>query len=478
MRDALVLGFAVTGQAAARALRGLGLTVIAVDDGEISPNTERVASDLGVELVARPPRALLAELAGRSQLVVLSPGVPPSHPIFAVADQDKIVAEIELAFSLSAVPVVAITGTNGKTTVTSLVTEILRAAGKRAEAVGNIGRPFIEAVSDTGTEIFVVEVSSFQLAWTKTFRPSVACWLNLAEDHLDWHAGLDEYAAAKARIWANQQSSDVAVVNADDPVVMKWSATAPGRAVTFGRREADFTERSGVIVGPTGPICAVSDLPRSLPHDVTNSCAASAVAMSAGADAASCAQALRLGVPMRHRIEFVGESEAIRYYDDSKATTPSAVLAALTGLDPVILIAGGRNKGLDLGAIVDGLEEESARDAGPGLGRLHGVVAIGESAADIVRAFGERAGVPVQRTGSMAEAVETARAMARSGDSVLLSPGCASFDWYRSYGERGDDFARAVRNLAERESRSGADTKDPGEFETSSEGESNEPTIT
>jgi UDP-N-acetylmuramoylalanine--D-glutamate ligase len=181
---------------------------------------------------------------------------------------------------------------------------------------------------------------------------------------------------------------------------------------------------------------------------------------------------------MRHRIEFVGESEAIRYYDDSKATTPSAVLAALTGLDPVILIAGGRNKGLDLGAIVDGLEEESARDAGPGLGRLHGVVAIGESAADIVRAFGERAGVPVQRTGSMAEAVETARAMARSGDSVLLSPGCASFDWYRSYGERGDDFARAVRNLAARESRSGADTKDPGEFETSSEGESNEPTIT
>ncbi|MGO9558935.1 MAG: UDP-N-acetylmuramoyl-L-alanine--D-glutamate ligase [Acidimicrobiales bacterium] len=478
MRDALVLGFAVTGQAAARALRDRGLTVIAVDDGAVSPNTERLAADLGVELVARPPRALLAELAGRAELIVLSPGVPPSHPIFDLAHPDKIVAEIELAFSLSAVPVVAITGTNGKTTVTSLVTEILRAAGMRAEAVGNIGRPFIEAVSDSGTEIFVVEVSSFQLAWTKTFRPSVACWLNLAEDHLDWHASLDEYAAAKARVWANQGPSDVAVVNADDAVVMKWSATAPGRAVTFGRGQADFAERGGVILGPDGPICAVSELPRSLPHDVTNACAAAAVAMSAGADAGPCAEALRRGVPMPHRIEFILESEGIRYYDDSKATTPSAVLAALTGLDPVILIAGGRNKGLDLGAIVDGLEQEAASGAGPGLGRLRGVIAIGESAADIVGAFGSRPGVPVHRAGSMAEAVDTARAMARAGDSVLLSPGCASFDWYRSYAERGDDFARVVRSLGPRDASGGAKTEDPGDIEMSNEGEPDEHTIT
>ncbi len=450
MRDVLVLGFAVTGQAAAWALRERGQSVIAVDDGDVSDVTEKAATELGVQLVRRPSKAQLAELAARVGLVVLSPGVPPSHPIFTVADHAKIVAEIELAFSLASVPVIAITGTNGKTTVTSLVTEILRDAGKRAEAVGNIGRPFIEAVSDAGTELFIVEVSSFQLAWTKTFRPFIACWLNFAEDHLDWHADMHEYAAAKARVWANQASSDIAVVNAEDPVVMEWSATAPGALVTFGRNHGDVTVRDGMLAGPKGGICAVADLPRALPHDVTNACAASAIAISAGADSASCEQALRRGVPMPHRIELVGESDGVRFYDDSKATTPSAVLAALAGLDPVVLIAGGRNKGLDLAAIVRGLEAESATAAGPGLARLRGVVAIGESAAEIVTAFGDRAGMPVQRAASMSEAVAIARQVARPGDSVLLSPGCASFDWYRNYGERGDDFAREEKNLVTR----------------------------
>jgi UDP-N-acetylmuramoylalanine--D-glutamate ligase len=450
--QALVVGFAVTGQAAARALVEKGRRVVALDDGEVSVKMARAAEDLGVELVSRPPKAKLAELAEKSELVVLSPGVPPSHLIFALAEPDKIVAEVELAFSLAERPVLAITGTNGKTTVTSLVTAILTEAGRKPEAVGNIGRPFIEAVGAGSADVYVAELSSFQLAWTKTFRPAVACWLNLAEDHLDWHADMAEYGAAKARIWANQERDDVAVVNADDPVVMSFAASAPSRLVTFGEQKADLFVADGVLVSPAGPICAVSELPRQLPHDVANAAAASAVAMAAGAGPEDCAAALRAGVAMPHRIELVAQGDGVFWYDDSKATTPSAVLAALCGFDQVVLIAGGRNKGLSFSAILEGLEEESRLKGGPGKKRLRGVVAIGESAGQVVEAFAD-AGVEVVRAGSMAEAVAAAAALSTPGTSVLLSPGAASFDWYRNYGERGEDFARLVKKRLEEGSR-------------------------
>lgn len=442
--QALVVGFAVTGQAVARALVGEGRPVVALDDGEVSVKMSRVAAELGVELVNRPSKAKLAELAERSELVVLSPGVPPSHAIFTVADPAKIVAEVELAFGLADRPVLAITGTNGKTTVTSLVTAMLAEAGRKPEAVGNIGRPFIEAVGSGTAEVYVAELSSFQLAWTKTFRPAVACWLNLAEDHLDWHADMAEYGAAKARIWANQQPEDVAVVNADDPVVMSFAASAPSRLVSFGESRADFSVEDGMLVSPSGPICALAELPRQLPHDIANAAAASAVAISAGADPSACAAALRAGVPMPHRIELVAEAGGVAWYDDSKATTPSAVLAALCGFEEAVLIAGGRNKGLHFSAILEGLEQESREKGGPGKRRLRGVVAIGESAGQVVEAFAGN-GLEVVRAGSMAEAVAAAASLAEPGTSVLLSPGAASFDWYRNYGERGEDFARLVR---------------------------------
>ncbi len=443
--SALVVGFAVTGQAAASALVEGGARVVAVDDAAPSPPMARKAEAIDVELVLRPSRGQLRALADRSDLVVLSPGVPPSHPVFEVAERAKIVPEVELAFSLCDRPVVAITGTNGKTTVTSLVAETLLASGIKAEAVGNIGRPFIEAVTARAAELFVVEVSSFQLAWTKTFRPKVACWLNFAPNHLDWHADLDEYASAKARIWANQDHEDVAVVNAEDPVVMARAASAPSSLVTFGLEVGDFREEDGVLLSPAGALCRADQLQRSLPHDCLNALAAAAVALATGGATVAVGEALRRGVAMRHRIELVGESGGVSWYDDSKATTPSAVLAALRGFESVVLVAGGRNKGLDLGAIPFGLEAESASGRGPGIGRLRGVVAIGESASEIVAAFAGKDRVPVRRAGSMAEAVKIAGELSRSGDAVVLSPGCASFDWYRNYGERGDDFARAAR---------------------------------
>lgn len=444
--SALVVGFAVTGQAVARAYRAEGRRVVAVDDGERKADAEKLAASLGVDLVWGPSRARLGELAARAGTVVLSPGVPPTHSVFSVADPSKIVPEIEVAASMADVPVLAVTGTNGKTTVTSLVTAMLQAAGTKAEAVGNIGRPFIEAVGAHEAELFVVEVSSFQLSWTKSFHPFVAAWLNLAEDHLDWHGDLEQYAAAKARIWANETPGDVAVANAADPVVMAHAASVRGRLVTFGRG-GDVHERKGTIVAPEGEICRVEELPRGLQHDVENACAAAAMALAAGADTDSCAAALRAGIPMPHRIELVAESGGVRYYDDSKATTPAAVLAALKGFDSAILIAGGRNKGLDLSVMASGLEEEARHGEGPGPRRLGGVVAIGESASEVVSAFGRLEGVPVIRATSMTEAVTEAARLAKPGDAVLLSPGCASFDWYRSYGERGDDFARIARAL-------------------------------
>ena len=446
---ALAVGFAVTGQAVARALVAEGYSVTAVDDAAATEAMRAAAARLGVDLVSRPRREELAALGASADLVVLSPGVRPDHLVFELVPGEKIVAEVELAARLCEAPIVAITGTNGKTTVTSLVTEILRQAGVRAEAVGNIGRPFVEAATEKDAELFVLEVSSFQLSWTKRFHPFVACWLNFAEDHLDWHRDLDEYAAAKARIFANQGPDDVAVVNAGDPVVMGCARRFGGRLCTFGPEGADFREEKGRLVGPDGLICTVDELPRALPHDVENALAAAAVALAAGADPGALCPALSRGVPMPHRIELVAEHRGVRYYDDSKATTPSAVLAALAGFDSVVLVAGGRNKGLDLGAIARGLE--AAGGPGDGFDRLRGVVAIGEAAGEVAEVFGGRPLLPVRVATSMSEAVEAAAALARPGDAVVLSPGCASFDWYRNYAERGEDFARLVREITEKD---------------------------
>jgi UDP-N-acetylmuramoylalanine--D-glutamate ligase len=279
-------------------------------------------------------------------------------------------------------------------------------------------------------------VSSFQLAFAESFRPVVAVWLNLAPDHLDWHGDVDAYVAAKARVWANQTPTDVAVVNADDPVVMARAASAPSRVVRFGlQNEAEYTVVDGWLRGPNGPILEVAALSRSMPHDLSNALAASAAALAAGATVAGVRTALTSFAPLPHRLSLVAYAGGVRWYDDSKATNPHAAVAAVRGFESVVLVAGGRNKGLNLGEL-----SEIA-------GRLRAVVAIGEAANEVAAVFEGR--VPVHMAGSMVDAVATAADTARPGDVVLLSPGCASFDWYRSYAERGDDFASAVHALLE-----------------------------
>lgn len=452
-RDVLVLGFRVTGRAVAARLGALGCRVVALEDNPEPSGAHEAAVSAGIELIEHPTPDEAASAARRSELVVVSPGVPLDHPALVAADPTTVMSEIELAFRLTDLPIVAITGTNGKTTVTSLVTAMLVASGVRAVAAGNIGTPLIEAVplagAHTGEEAewpdyLVAEVSSFQLALTHDFRPVVGTWLNLADDHLDWHGNRARYAAAKARIWARQTNDDVAVANAGEPEVMSAARSGLGRLLTFGigpgSGDADYRAEDGHLVGPDGSVFGeIGKLRRSFPHDVANVLAATATAVAAGGGAEACFEAAVGFEVGRHRIELVRELAGVGYYDDSKATTPSAVIAALSGFRSVVLLAGGRNKGLDLAEIASYVESRHA-DL-----RLRAVVALGESAREVVRAFTGIA--PVTETGSMREAVAAAAAVALPGDAVLLSPGCASFDWYSSYAERGDDFAELVRSL-------------------------------
>jgi UDP-N-acetylmuramoylalanine--D-glutamate ligase len=440
-----VVGLGVSGASVARALADRGYGVSVVDDRPTDAVRARRAdlAPLGIDVITKPDASSLAVLVHDADLVVPSPGVPPHHPVFAIArDRDvPVVGEVELASRWTSKPLVAVTGTNGKTTVTGLVTDMLVASGVAAVAAGNIGVPLADAVAGPA-DLLVVEVSSFQLQMTDEFHPSVAVWLNLAPDHLDWHPDLESYARAKARIWARQGADDTAVVNADDADVMRWAATAPSRAVTFGLGDADSNIRpdyrvdGGVLrTDDDTEIIDVASLPRSLPHDIANALASSAAALAAGADLDGVRAALRDWEGSPHRVALVGDARGVQWYDDSKATNPHAALAALRGFGSVVLIAGGRNKDLDLSVLAQSAD------------RVRAVVAIGEAAPDVEKAF---AGLrPVTVASCMDDAVRAAAAFAKPGDAVLLSPGCASFDWYGSYGERGDDFQRAVRELLE-----------------------------
>jgi UDP-N-acetylmuramoylalanine--D-glutamate ligase len=425
-----VVGLGVAGASAARRLVEHGWEVTIVEDRPSDASRARAAT-LSVPVIESP--ADVSELVDAADVVVPSPGVPIGHPAIAHARAvgTTVWSEFELAARWSQVPMVAITGTNGKTTVTTLVERMLRGSGLRTAAAGNTDVPLVDAIEDD-LDVVVVEASSFRLEFTETFHPAVAVWLNLAEDHLDWHPDMSAYAAAKARIWAAQTPDDVAVVNAEDPVVMAHVRSAASRIVTFGLSDGDWHVDGEVLRMPGGrALLPVDELARSLPHDCTNALAGSAAALAAGATEDAVRETLRTFRGLPHRLTLVGEHGGVQYYDDSKATDPHAAAAALRAFDSAVLIAGGRNKGLDLSVLAQEVDHVRA------------VVAIGEAAPEVEATF---AGLrPVTIATSMDGAVAAARAYATRGDAVVLSPACASFDWYRNYGERGDDFARAVR---------------------------------
>lgn len=434
----LLVGFGLTNQAVAAALLARGHRVAVTDDAP-SDATRAAADRVGVALVVAPDEATLDSLVAATDLVVPSPGLADQHPAFgsSIAHGTTTVTELDLAAVWDQRPIVAITGTNGKTTVTTMVTAMLDAAGIACVDAGNNDLPLVAAIDDPAPEWFVVEASSFRLGRTHGWAPRVATWLNLAPDHLDVHATHADYEAAKARIWSAQASTDVAVGNLDDPVVARHLAVAPARHVSWSTSDdrADYHVAGGELVGPGGVIVGAARLPRALDHDLSNALAAAATAEAAGCPPDAIREVLVGFGPLPHRVAPVATIGGTTFYDDSKATVPHATLAAVRGFDSVVLIAGGRNKGLDLGTLAEGADHVRA------------VVAIGEAAPAVSAAFdGLR---PVEVARSMPEAVAAAARLAQPGDAVLLSPACASFDWYPSYAARGDDFAAAVHALEE-----------------------------
>ncbi|MEX0664599.1 MAG: UDP-N-acetylmuramoyl-L-alanine--D-glutamate ligase [Acidimicrobiia bacterium] len=453
MAEVVVVGLAVTGDALVRFLTGRGDEVTVIEDspGSGPEYAARVqqARSMGADVVERPGAARTSALAASVDLVVPSPGVPDRHPAVVGARRGGVAvrSEIDLAAEVAAgrggPDLVAVTGTNGKTTVTTLTASMLAAAGVRAAAAGNIGRPLLEAVMDD-VDVVVAEVSSFQLAFTTpVFRPRAATLLNLGADHLDWHRTFDAYAHAKLNVFVHQGDDDLLVFNADDPVVAGLASGARGRRVPFsvasgaatGYRVIDTADGSMLVTDRDDELIALEALPRRSLPDVANALAAAALALDLGVSIEAVRGTLTTFNGLAHRMQPVTEHAGVRYIDDSKATNVHATLAAVRDLDRVILLAGGRNKGLDLGEL---------RALAP---RLRAVVAIGEAAPEVAEAFADAVQVVV--ADSMRDAVRAARDLAESGDTVLLSPACASFDWYSSYSARGDDFAREVRGLVE-----------------------------
>jgi UDP-N-acetylmuramoylalanine--D-glutamate ligase len=443
-RHVVVVGAARSGLAAAELLRRRGARVtLSESRASFDGAAELAASGVHVETGGHQPETLAT-----ADLVVVSPGVPVEQPAFAPARARgvEIIGELELAWRWLKGRVIAITGTKGKSTTTTLIGRMLDAAGRHVLVGGNIGVP-VSAQVDASTDrtVHVLEVSSFQLATTTRFRPWIAVWLNLTDDHLDRHASLQEYGDAKARIFANQVPGDFAVVNADDVAVARYSGQTFATRVWYALSSAvtdGYVVNDGWIGRKTPsaferlvPVAAVRVPGR---HMLGNIVAATAAANLAGAGAGSIEQAVRGFTGLEHVMEPVGAIGKVRFVNDSKATNVGAARMSIESFDAgVVAIVGGHYKGGNFGELKDALA-----------GRGRGVVAIGEAAAQVEAAMA--GGPPVVRADSMAAAVARAYDLVGREGVVLLAPACASFDWFRDYAERGRVFKEEVAKLKAR----------------------------
>jgi UDP-N-acetylmuramoylalanine--D-glutamate ligase len=438
-KHAAVLGLGRSGEAAARLLLGSGAAVTVLDSGD--PAARRTAAE---QLSSRGARVVLGNDALRCaqefDFAVLSPGIDPVVPLARrpVEAGIPLLGEIELAFRSCRCPVVAVTGTNGKTTTTGLTAALLGGAGLRTEACGNIGLPFSEVASRSSSlDAVVVEISSFQLETTDTFRPRVAVWTNFSANHLDRYPDTATYRAAKLRIFDRQTAEDFAVVNArtDLPALR-------ARRVTFTAAradEADFTLGAGEMILHRGtPVIVLSETRLRGPHNAENLMAALGAGLCLGLDLSAMLPAARTYAPPPHRCEFVRELDGVTWINDSKSTNLDALSQALRGqTGGIVLVAGGKNKGFDFAPVADLVRE-----------RVHDAVLLGEMRASIARDWADATAChPVD---SLEAAVARARGLARPGDTVLFSPGTSSFDMFRSYEERGDLFKQLTTQLQPR----------------------------
>ena len=437
----VVVGAARSGVAAAGLLVRRGARVTLTDVRSTIADGEALhALGVALQLGGHDQQTL-----GDADLIVVSPGVSLRQPAFsqAIARSVETIGEIELASRWVRGRVIAVTGTKGKSTTVTVIGRMLEADGRPELVGGNIGVPLSAQVEASTVEtVHVVEVSSFQLETTTTFRPWISLWLNLADDHLDRHADLDEYAAAKARIFACQGPDDVAVINADDPAVVRWSRGTAARTVAFSPfgQVADgymadgewIVRRTATTTDRLVPVSAV-ELPGA--HMLGNVVAAVAVAATAGAGAEAMARGLHGFRGLEHVLEPVAVRGGVRFVNDSKATNVEAARRSIESFDGgVVAIVGGRFKGGDLRALRE-----------PLAARGRAVVAIGEAAPLVVEAL--TGIVPVTTAVSMREAVAQAYRAAQPDGVVLLAPACTSFDWFADYAERGRVFKQEVERL-------------------------------
>jgi len=432
---ALVVGLGVSGEAAARALsrRGARVTVVDRSDGPTVRERATNLADVEVRLAIDGVRE-----AAEADLLVVSPGVRPDAPAVSAARESgvPVTTEVDIAYELAPFPerLIGVTGTNGKTTTTEMTVAALSAAGVDVVAAGNIGRPLVEVI-DEGHDVVVVELSSFQLHYTGALRCHIGVLLNIADDHLDWHGSFAAYARDKAKLFAPQERGDVAI-HFDDDTCARAAGAGKGRRIAFSNAYVPAGGagiEDGWIVVPEGRVVAVDDLRVGGSAMIADATAAAAAASAYGADPSLVAKGLAAFEPASHRMERVATIAGVAYINDSKATNPHATLSALSGMHRVVLIAGGRNKGMDLSVLSNAA------------GAVKAVVAIGESSREVLAAF---PGVPRAEADTMDHAVARATALAGPGDTVLLSPACASFDLFADYRARGEAFRVAVARLA------------------------------
>ena len=430
-----VLGAGLSGRAAALLLKAEGAQVTVLDNAEEKNLLKSTIDNLRAQGVRIICGTAADEDSTSYQLAVLSPGIDPATSLARNFSSRKIeiIGELELGWRSCELPVIAVTGTNGKTTTTELLAQMLDACGQRTIACGNIGKPLSEVAREKNSfDVLTVEVSSFQLETIQTFRPSISLWLNFAPDHLDRYRSVSDYRAAKLRIFENQTEDNVAIVNA--------SETLPKirpRQITFGAYadHADFRLAEGAIVYQNQIVLRLAETKLRGSHNIENLMATLAAGVARGLSFRQMVPPLCAYEPRPHRCEFVREVGGVGYVNDSKATNLDAVEKALRAqTKPVVLIAGGKDKGFTFDPLRPLVKE-----------KVRSTILIGEMAESIARAWS--GAVESEIANSLADAVERAHAVARPGDVVLFSPGTSSFDMFKSYAHRGDQFRALVQAL-------------------------------
>jgi UDP-N-acetylmuramoylalanine--D-glutamate ligase len=423
-KNVTIIGLARSGIAAAKKLASLGAKVF------VSESAQKTADELkglNVEIETGGHTAKAIEAA---DLIVVSPGVHLDIPILEEARKNgiPIISEVELAYRLLKKPIIAVTGTNGKTTTTTLIGELLKAGDKKVAVAGNIGNPLVE-VDDSELDYIVAEISSYQLETTDRFKPWVSVILNIQPDHLDRHGSMREYIEQKSRIFKNQTGDDYVVFNADDPQVAKMVKKAKAKRIGFSKKEAGIITLSPAEIKIPGR------------HNLENALAAAQTAYLCGVDKATVAQVLRTFSGVEHRIEFITSINGVDFYNDSKATNPDSTMVAIETFagKGLVLILGGKDKGT-------GLEDLTAMIKR----HVKAVILLGEAK----KRFGEAlasAGYPnVCVVNSIEDTVKEGLRSAKAGEIVLLSPACASFDMFKNFEERGRIFKDAVNKIAQK----------------------------